>query len=102
MRRVIRLTESDLHRIVAESVKQAINEIGDSPKGQYALGQAAGRRYVMANNEEPGSDEYWNNDTIGLDIERHAKRRKGYHSNTPFGWDDEFGRGFDDYVNSKK
>lgn len=40
---LIRLTESDLHRIVEESVKQIINEIGDTPRGQYMLGRLAGK-----------------------------------------------------------
>lgn len=55
MKRTIKLTESDLHRIILESVKMAINEIGDTPDGQYDLGRAAGRRYwrsITANDQE--------------------------------------------------
>lgn len=42
-KRTIRLTESDLHRIVRQCVNEvmAINEIGDTPKGQYMLGRLA-------------------------------------------------------------
>ena len=40
---VIRLTENDLHKIVKESVNKIINEIGDTEKGQDALGQVRGR-----------------------------------------------------------
>ena len=43
MKRTIRLTESDLHRIVKESVNTVLNEIGDTEKGQDALGQVHGR-----------------------------------------------------------
>lgn len=39
----IRLTESKLKQIVAESVKNVLNEIGDTLKGQYALGAVRGR-----------------------------------------------------------
>lgn len=39
MKKLIRLTESDLHRIVNRSVRKCINEIGDTPRGQYALGK---------------------------------------------------------------
>lgn len=48
MKRIVGLTESDLHRIISESVKMAINEIGDTDEGQYDLGRAAGRRYVRS------------------------------------------------------
>ena len=40
---VIRITESELKQIVAESVKKVLNEIGDTPKGQFALGAVRGR-----------------------------------------------------------
>ena len=43
MKQTIRLNEADLHRIVKESVKGIINEVGDTPKGQYMLGRAAAR-----------------------------------------------------------
>ena len=48
MRKIIRLTESDLHRIIVETVKSTLNEIGDSDEGQYDLGRAAGRRYIRS------------------------------------------------------
>ena len=38
-KKLIRLTESDLHRIVKESVNKILNEIGDTAKGQYMLGR---------------------------------------------------------------
>ena len=40
----IRLSESQLHRIIEESVKSVLNEIGDTERGQYALGAAQARR----------------------------------------------------------
>ena len=44
MKKVIKLTESDLHRIVENSVNRILNEIGDTQKGQYMLGRLQ-RRY---------------------------------------------------------
>ena len=43
MKRIVRLTESDLHRLVETSVRRALNEIGDTQRGQYMLGRVAGR-----------------------------------------------------------
>lgn len=42
-KKVIRLTESDLHNMIAEAVKTALNEIGDTTKGAYDLGRVYGR-----------------------------------------------------------
>lgn len=41
--KLIRLTESDLHRIVRESVNKVLNEIGDTHLGQYQLGRTYAR-----------------------------------------------------------
>lgn len=52
MKRRIRLTEGDLKRIISESVKRALNEIGDTTKGQYMLGRLAARK--RKNGDFPG------------------------------------------------
>lgn len=62
-KKVIRLTESDLHKIISESVKSVINEIGDTHRGQYMLGRVAGRNPNVVNNaafdrRKPSWDEY--------------------------------------------
>lgn len=44
MKKIIRLTEQDLRKIVKESVNKILNEIGDTPKGQYMLGSLAARQ----------------------------------------------------------
>ena len=41
---IIRLTESDLHKIVKESVNRILSEIGDTPRGNFALNAVKGRR----------------------------------------------------------
>ena len=42
-KKLIRLTESDLHRIVRESVNKILNEIGDTHLGSYQLGRVYAR-----------------------------------------------------------
>ena len=43
-KKLVRLTESDIHRIVKESVNKILNEIGDTPRGNFALNAIKGRR----------------------------------------------------------
>lgn len=43
MKQRIHLTEGQLNKIIKESVKNILNEIGDTPKGQFALGAVRGR-----------------------------------------------------------
>ncbi len=44
MKKVIKLTEEDLHNIIKESVNKVLNEIGDTARGQYMLGRLQGRQ----------------------------------------------------------
>lgn len=43
MKRRIRLTESDLHRIVKNAVKKVLRESGESKRGSYMMGRSAQR-----------------------------------------------------------
>jgi hypothetical protein len=43
-KQLIRLTEGDLHRVVKESVKNILTEIGDTARGQYMLGKLAQKK----------------------------------------------------------
>lgn len=43
MKQKVKLTESELRNMIAETVKSVLNEIGDTDKGQDALGQVYGR-----------------------------------------------------------
>ena len=84
-KKLIRLTEQDLHRIVNESVNKVLNEIGDTNRGQYMLGRLAGRTY--ANNHNPNG---WNK--YGK-IAGYAQQQKQYDSiHNPFtsGYDDGY------------
>ena len=53
-KKLIRLTESDLHRIVRESVNKVLNEIGDTKRGQYHFGRASMRRFNMGDYDKAG------------------------------------------------
>jgi hypothetical protein len=58
-KKLIRLTESDLHRIVKESVNRILNEIGDTAKGQYMLGRLQGRQMGNGNRDAAmNTDDY--------------------------------------------
>ena len=37
------MTDGQLNKIIKESVKNILKEIGDTPKGQFALGAVRGR-----------------------------------------------------------
>lgn len=56
---LVRLTESDLHRIVENAVLRTLNEIGDTERGKKALSQVAGRsaaRAMMGKNDKVRKD----------------------------------------------
>lgn len=43
MKQTIRLTESELRSMIKSTISEALNEIGDTPKGQYMIGRAKAR-----------------------------------------------------------
>ena len=51
----VKLSESQLRNMVAESVKGVLNEIGDTPAGQWMLGRLAGRQRNREHPEEISS-----------------------------------------------
>lgn len=48
----VRITEQELHNLIAESVQGVLNEIGDTPAGQWMLGRLAGRQQNRENGIE--------------------------------------------------
>lgn len=88
-KKLIKLTESDLHRIVKESVNKMLNEIGDTPKGQYTLGRLAYKK----GEERPrmGQNIGKMRKDSGNDIFKYAD--KAAHKNGMYGH--EFGAGYD-------
>ena len=112
-KKVVRLTESQLHNIIAESVSQILNEIGDTPKGAYDLGRLYGR-YKGRKLYSPSKE---NKDRIS-DMEKYIEakkfddvaRRRAFdrgEANQRFATDFAFGiedkkRGYDRMVNDRE
>lgn len=44
MKKTIRMNESELHQLISESVKRVLNEIGETERGQAALGALQQKR----------------------------------------------------------
>ena len=105
-KKLIRLTESDLHRIVKESVNRIINEIGDTEKGQRALGTLQARKVINADGATV--DDFFDNQAKeGGKIYNYAKHNRASLGNDS----DEYGntinplyksytQGYVDYLNS--
>jgi len=93
---IIKLTESDLHNIVKESVGKVINEIGNTPKGQFMLGRLnyknGDRQYYYDNVMTPEEiDNYAENARINQnefdeylmnDAYKNAERYEDYQNNS--------------------
>ena len=106
MRRRVRLTESDIHRIVKEAVNRVLNEVGTTGGYQRKLGALQARKVLNADGET--SDELFNNQAKnGGQIYDYAKKQRSYNGDDT----DEFGNtlnplyhdyaeGYVDYINS--
>lgn len=94
-KKLIRLTESDLHRIVKESVNRILNEIGDTPRGNFALNAVRGRRAAKHYRTNMGANAEAENDKVmGMAMDT---AWKNYQENPKLGYDNEAGYryGFD-------
>ena len=91
-KKLIRLTESDLHRIVKESVNKIINEIGDTPKGQRALGALHARKVLRNNDLSDDTYNYAQNARGGDKYDNRGNNENPlYH---------DYANGYIDYLNS--
>ena len=63
-KKLIRLTESDLHRIVKESVNEILNEIGGTPNGNFVLNAIRGRRAAKRYRTNMGLKDRTENDRM--------------------------------------
>ena len=106
MKKLIRLTENDLHNIVKESVNRVLNEIGNTKKGQRGLGALQARKVINADGDT--IDDFFDNQSKeGGKIYNYAE-----HNRASLGDDtDEYGntinplyksytQGYIDYINS--
>ena len=73
-KKLIRLTENDLHKIVKESVNRILNEIGDTEKGRDNINQAM---INSVHNDIKHSVEQGMPASNGVD-KRGTKRKKVY------------------------
>ena len=81
-KKIIRLTESDLHRIVKESVNRIINEIGDTEKGQRALGALTAAKFKGKKKGDWGEVAKKASDERDKASNKAAK--SGYNENEPW------------------
>ena len=96
-KKLIRLTESDLHRIVKESVNRVLNEIGNTSKGQYILGRAQARRAYR----NGGYNKKYNPE-MAREIENYANTAPyGYKQSNGAPLDMAYNNGRIDYINGR-
>lgn len=105
-KQIIKITESDLHNIIKESVKSVLNEIGDTKEYQKKLGALQARKVLNADGNTDG-ELFDNQAKEGGEIYNYAKKQR-----EKFGKDsDEFGNtinplykeyqnGYVDYLNA--
>ena len=74
-KQVIRLTESDLHRVIKESVNKVLNEIGDTDIGQAKLGALAARKAFRNG---------WGYGEFPSDIYKYARDQRIKHGSSGF------------------
>ena len=85
-RKTVKLTESKINRIVKESVYRILNEIGDTPKGQYMLGRLHKRSSSVGS--KPNNRTWYNSFKKGCDMNGGD-------------WSDDFERGYKDETERK-
>ena len=88
--KLIRLTESDLHRIVKESVNRILNEIGNTQKGRDDTNTAMQNSFTKDLKKKLRSK----NIQGGFENSDKRKRVNDYMENSPYGkeWHEEHGK----------
>ena len=88
--KLIRLTESDLHRIVKESVNRILNEIGNTQKGRNDINTAMQNSFTKDLKKKLRSK----NIQGGFENSDKRKRVNDYMENSPYGkeWHEEHGK----------
>lgn len=79
MRQIYRITESDLHRIIAESVNMVLNEVGETEDGQYLLGRLAGRKASRGDYNGFSSTEDYAKEKNKANLKLKDKFARGFH-----------------------
>ena len=88
-KKLIRLTESDLHKIVKESVNKILNEIGDTAKGQYMLGRLQGRQMGNGNRQQAMNTQNYANKQLGSRTPQNFQTYDAAETANQMGYNDE-------------
>ena len=106
MKQLIRLTESDLHRSVKESVSRVLNEVGETPEGQRKLGALQARKILRADGDSV-DDFFKNQSKYGGKIYDYAKAKRSVSGpdsdefgNTVNPLYKDYSKGYTDYLNT--
>ena len=76
--RLIRLTESDLHRLVKEAVNSILAEVGETDSGQEMLGRLAARKAFNGDSGYFDVNDYAKEKRNG-DLKKQDKYAKAFH-----------------------
>ena len=105
-KKLIRLTESDLHRIVKESVNRILNEYGNTSVGQKKLGALQARKVLNADGETV-DDLFANQSKDGGNVYNYAKKQRSHLGNDSDEWGNtinplykDYADGYTEYLNS--
>ena len=79
---IIRLTENELKEIIKESVRQIIEESGETLRGQWKMGKAARRQEKRGNYDRAAEIKDYARER-SVDVLR-SKRKDGIHGNDEF------------------
>ena len=90
-RNVVRLSESQLKQIVAEELKKAMNEIGNTPFGQYMLGRTAARQKKYPDEDYISASKY-------ADDRRHEYNMDDTNFQSGYRKQDDLQNSIDDYM----
>jgi hypothetical protein len=88
-KKLIRLTESDLHKIVKESVNRILNEIGDTAKGQYMLGRLQGRQMGNGNRQQAMNTQNYASKQLGSRTPQNFQTYDAAETANQIGYNDE-------------
>ena len=97
-KKLIRLTEQDLHRIIMESVNSVLNEIGDTPRGNFALNAVRGRRAAKGYRTNMGLNDKAENDRVISMAGDTAYKNSKLGANNEAGYRYGFDKGVEKYT----
>ena len=98
---VVRLSESQLKQIVAEELNKALNEIGNTPFGQYMLGRTAARQKKYPGANYVNASDYAANKRREYDLGSYDFQNGHENQNDLQYWLDAYEKDGDDYQASK-